>query len=156
EACPEGWYELVEGGYVCGKYATFDLRDPRVRLAPAPPSLGASMPYKYGYALGDGTPVYRRVLSLEDRKEYEPWLAPPPPAPDKDKDKDRDDGAGAGDDPEASAAPAPSAAPSGPPAPWFMREHDGGRPPVTLDDLRGRGVLVRRMVRGFYLALDRD
>jgi hypothetical protein len=151
EACIEGWYELVEGGYVCGKYATFDLRDPRVRLAPAPPNLAASMPYRYGYALANGTPVYRRVLSMEDRKKYEPWLAPPPPAPDTDKDKDE----GAGDEPEAAAA-TPSAAPSGPPVPWFLREHDGGRPPVTLDDLRGRGVLVRRMVRGFYLALDRD
>jgi lipoprotein-anchoring transpeptidase ErfK/SrfK len=33
---------------------------------------------------------------------------------------------------------------------------DAGRASVTLDDLHGRGVLVRRMMRGFYLALDRD
>src|SRR5262249_52382417 len=33
-------------------------------------------------------------------------------------------------------------------------ERDGGKP--KLKELKGRGVLVRRMVRGFYLALDRD
>jgi lipoprotein-anchoring transpeptidase ErfK/SrfK len=173
EACPEGWYELVEGGYVCGKYATFDLKDPRVRLAPAPPRLDAPMPYKYGYSLGQGTPVYRRVLSPDDRKKYEPWLAAPPAAaaaPKTDKPEKADDGA-SGDDGEAPnagsslassatlvAAAAAATAASVPDAsiPWFMREHDGGRPPVTLDDLHGRGVLVRRMMRGFYLALDRE
>jgi lipoprotein-anchoring transpeptidase ErfK/SrfK len=149
-ACLEGWYELVEGGYVCGKYATFDLRDPRVRLAPQPPNLGASMPYKYGYATGNGTPVYRRVLSMEDRKKYEPWLAPPPPAPPEKDEGDETDSAGLLD------PPAPKPAVDAGSVPWFMREHDGGRPPVTLDDLHGRGVLVRRMMRGFYLALDRD
>jgi len=149
--CREGWYELVSGGYVCGKYATFDLKDPRVRLAPAPPNLAAPMPYRYGYSLAHGTPLYRRVLSIEDRKKYEPWLVPPPAV------EKKDDVAS-----DENAEPAPSASASAPPpmpdasVPWFMRERDGGRPSVTLDDLHGRGVLVRRMMRGFYLALDRD
>jgi lipoprotein-anchoring transpeptidase ErfK/SrfK len=150
-ACLEGWYELVEGGYVCGKYATFDLRDPRVRLAPQPPNLAAPMPYKYGYATGHGTPVYRRVLSIEDRKKYEPWLAAPPPAPAAPENDESDDDTGGLLDP-----PAPPKVVDAGAVPWFMREHDGGRPPVSLDDLHGRGVLVRRMMRGFYLALDRD
>ncbi len=162
EECREGWYELVRGGYVCGKYATFDLKDPRVRLAPSPPNLTASMPYKYGYATGHGTPVYRRVLSLEDRKKYEPWLIPPPPATDKPDDApEGDTTAATSDSPSASPSPATTttaSAASSPDAsvPWFMRDAGGGRPPVSLDDLHGRGVLVRRMMRGFYLALDRD
>ncbi len=162
EDCREGWYELVEGGYVCGKYATFDLKDPRVRLAPGPPSLDAPMPYKYGYATGHGTPVYRRVLSLEDRKKYEPWLVPPTPAAEKSDDAPEGDTTAASDgQPSAPAAPTPSpstAPTSGVDAsvPWFMRDAGGQRPSVTLDDLHGRGVLVRRMMRGFYLALDRD
>ena len=28
------------------------------------------MPYKYGYATGHGTPVYRRVLSLEAMRRF--------------------------------------------------------------------------------------
>jgi hypothetical protein len=151
EACREGWFELVEGGYVCGKYATFDMRDPRVRLAPQPPNLNASMPYKYGYATGHGTPVYRRVLSFEDRRKYEPWLAAPPPAP-VEKDEDEEATTGGLLDPPAGRPKSDQG-----PVPWYLRDHDGGgRPLVTLDELHGRGVLVRRMMRGFYLALDRD
>jgi len=34
--CPEGWYALLAGGYVCGKYATTDLEHPKVRMALPP------------------------------------------------------------------------------------------------------------------------
>jgi len=163
EGCSDGWYELVEGGFVCGKGATLDLKNPRVRLAPRPPDMTSPLPYRYGYNLTDGTPLYRRVLSVEDRKKYEPWLAPAPPAPAGSADT-----AGAADDPAAAddsaaapvapiapIAPSASAAPSAS-VPWYLRDRDAGRPQVTLGELHGRGVLVRRMVRGFYLALDRD
>ena len=40
--------------------------------------------------------------------------------------------------------------------PWYLREYDGGKPQVTLDDLRGDGPVARRMVKGFFLALDHD
>lgn len=42
--------------------------------------------------------------------------------------------------------------------PWYLRDWDGGKPQVTLDDLRADegGPLVRRMVKGFYVALDTD
>ena len=40
--------------------------------------------------------------------------------------------------------------------PWYLRGGDGGKPQVTLDDLKGEGSMSRRMVRGFYLALDKD
>ncbi|HQY62127.1 MAG TPA: hypothetical protein PK141_12080, partial [Polyangiaceae bacterium] len=41
--CTEGWYELVGGGFVCGRYATLDLNHPRVRLAPHDPDLEAPL-----------------------------------------------------------------------------------------------------------------
>jgi hypothetical protein len=152
--CLEGWYELVYGGFVCGRAATLDLKNPRVRLAPHPPK-DEPLPYQYGYNVTNGTPLYRRVLSVEDRKKYEPWLAPPPPAQVLAAGEESDD---TESDPlDAGVAP-PGRENEGPDAalPWFMRTYDGGKPKVTLDDLHGRGVLVRRMVRGFYLALDRD
>ena len=128
ESCPDGWFELAAGGFVCGRNATLDPKNPRVRLAPHGPDLSRSLPYDYGVNRTNGTPLYRRVLSLDDRKKYEPWLI--------------------------AAPPKPPSAPDAAAVPWFLR--DGGAHDITLDDLHGHGVLVRRMVKGFVLALDRD
>lgn len=164
ESCPDGWFELVQGGFVCGKNGTLDPKNPRVRLAPHGPDVTKPLPYQYGANLRNGTPLYRRVLSMEDRKKYEPWLfepAAPPPSADAGTSgaasTDEDDG-----DAGASPAPAPlltssarsAEIPDAAPVPWYLR--DGGGKEVTLEELHGRGVLVRRMVRGFVLALDRD
>ncbi len=175
ESCPDGWLELVQGGFVCGKNATLDPKNPRVRLAPHAPDLSKSLPYQYGVNLANGTPLYRRVLSLEDRKKYEPWLAaaaapkPVPASPDSPSTDDEALDAGAAAAAAASAAPSEVAAPpesngvdraraaeprDAAPLPWYLR--DGGSKEVTLEELHGHGVLVRRMVRGFVLALDRD
>ncbi len=127
ESCPEGWFELLEGGFVCSKHASVDPKDPSVKFAANAPNLEAPMPYRYGFSLGRDTPVYRRVLSLADRLKYEPWLVPPPPRED------------AGDESEIVDAGEP---------------REAGI--VKLGDLKGRGVLVRKMMKGFYVALDRD
>lgn len=139
--CAEGWYELIEGGFVCGKYTSPDPKAPSVKFAANPPDLADAMPYRYGYAVTDNTPVYRRVLSLLDRQKFEPELVPPPPLP-----------------PDASVLPSSPSEdndnPSDDNAP--TNKHvvkDAGI--VKLGDLKGRGVLVRRMMKGFYVALDR-
>jgi lipoprotein-anchoring transpeptidase ErfK/SrfK len=154
DSCPDGWLELAAGGFVCGKNATLDPKNPRVRLAPHGPDLSRSLPYDYGVNRSNGTPLYRRVLSLEDRKKYEPWLIAAPPRPavvDGGTSEDESDALDAG----AVAASAPPAEiPDAAPLPWYLR--DGGSKEITLEDLHGHGVLVRRMVRGFVLALDRD
>lgn len=149
DECKDGWYELVDTkGYVCGKVVTIDLTNPRIKLAPKQPDRDAGMPYRYGVNTSDGTPLYRRVLGAEDRKKFEGRVATPPgeekdeepsltgeddaPPPKKhgkkDKEKDRNR------DPFENA--------------------DAGRP--LLSDLKGHGVLVRRMARGFTVAVDRD
>lgn len=165
EECTDGWYELVSGGFVCGKAVTTDLKSPRVKLAPKGPDLDAGLPYRYGFNLTNGTPVYRRVLSIEDRKKYEPWLAPKPPEPSAEEGEvtattaatttpsSEDEASEAKPKAEARAAAAPS--PSASASPWFLRA-DAGKADLRLGELKGRGVLVRRMVRGFFLALDRD
>jgi hypothetical protein len=132
EACPEGWFELLEGGFVCGKYASLDPKDPSVKFAANAPNLESPMPYRYGFSIGRDTPVYRRVLSHADRLKYEPWLAPPPELD-----------AGTGEESDNPYFDAGAASP-----------RDAGI--VKLGDLRGRGVLVRKMMRGFFVALDRD
>jgi lipoprotein-anchoring transpeptidase ErfK/SrfK len=154
--CAEGWYELVAGGFVCGKYATTDLNHPKVKGS-RPPDFNAITPYTYGANTTNGTPIYRQVPSREERLKLEPWLAKPKAA------KKSDDG---GDNPYASnddgGAADPSAALAVPQTPvddgkpWYMRDADGGAPQITLDELREQdGPVARRMVKGFYLSLDR-
>jgi lipoprotein-anchoring transpeptidase ErfK/SrfK len=156
DSCPDGWLELVAGGFVCGKNATLDPKNPRVRLAPHGPDLTKSLPYEYGVNLANGTPLYRRVLSIEDRKKYEPWLVPAKPAPivDAGASDDDEDPLDAGVAPPVASERRSANAPDAAATPWFLR--DGGSKEVTLEELHGHGVLVRRMVRGFVLALDRD
>lgn len=143
--CSDGWYELMEGGFVCGKYTSPDPKSPSVKFAANPPDLADAMPYRYGYSVTDDTPVYRRVLSLLDRQKFEPELVRPPPSavdanapgsPNDEKDDPSDDNA--------------------PERPGTKSKH-GAREAgaVKLGDLKGRGVLVRRMMKGFYVALDR-
>jgi hypothetical protein len=162
EDCKEGWFELEVGGYVCGKAVTTELSSPRVRLAPKQPDHDAGMPYRYGVNLSDGTPLYRRVLATDDRKKYEPWLTPPKPSADdaptdgeKAEKADKADKADKGDKPEIAGEgeETPSATPSHRTTPVDAGV-DAGRP--KLKQLKGRGVLVRTMARGFYLALDRS
>lgn len=161
EDCKEGWYELEVGGFVCGKAVTTELTSPKVRLAPKQPDHDAGMPYRYGVNVSDGTPLYRRVLPTEDRKKYEPWLAPAKPVADESASDDKAEKSDKADKPEKAekvdkAEPAegeesPRSRHASAPADAGV---DAGRP--KLKSLKGKGVLVRTMARGFYLALDRS
>jgi lipoprotein-anchoring transpeptidase ErfK/SrfK len=156
--CPEGWYELLAGGFVCGKYATLDLDHPRFRLVKAP-DLAGPLPYTYGINVSNGTPLYRQVPSREERIKLEPWLSRPRKA------KSDDDGnpyapASATSTPDAGAAPVDPSIGEGagdkPDTPWWQKDApDGGPPAVTLEDLQeADGPISRRMVKGFFLSLD--
>jgi lipoprotein-anchoring transpeptidase ErfK/SrfK len=160
--CKEGWYELVQGGFVCGKYASLDLSHPRIKIAPHAPDTAGNLPYQYGYNVGNGTPLYRTIPSREERVRLEPWLTPK-------KAKRRavdDDSSASNDELDAGAAllTRTTATTSDPFAvgvedsgtPWYLRDYDGGKPQVTLEDLRGEGPVAKRMVKGFFLALDKD
>jgi hypothetical protein len=176
EECREGWYELVEGGYVCGKTATIDLTNPRVKLAPKQPDRDAGMPYRYGVNASDGTPLYRRVLNMEDRKKFEHLAAPKTDesaaktadGADQKEEKDEEPPLVA---PEDEVAPPRLHGHSGKPSAHDRdrererRERERNKDPFRnadagtrphLKELKGHGVLVRRMARGFIVALDRD
>jgi hypothetical protein len=159
--CPEGWYELLAGGFVCGKYATLDLDHPRFKLAHAP-DLEGPLPYDYGYNVANGTPLYRSVPSRAERLKIEPWLVrPKKPKPVDDSSATTlastsmmallgDAGAPAT---ETSGGEAESDKPD---TPWWQKEvPDGGPPQITLEDLQeASGPVARRMVKGFFLSLD--
>ncbi len=152
--CKEGWFELERSGFVCGKAVSVDVTSPKVRLAPKQPDHDAGMPYRYGLNVQDGTPLYRRVLSTDDRKKYEPWLAPPKPAPDDTPsapEAAKTETAEKAEKPESAEAEEDSQ--TSKPSASLDAGIDAGRP--KLRSLKGRGVLVRTMARGFYLGLDR-
>lgn len=151
--CKEGWYELVAGGFVCGRYATLDLNHPKLKLAPHAPNLEGPLPYEYGYNVSNGTPLYRTIPSRQDRTKLEPWLVRKP------KPKPVEEDAEGTLTRVSASAPfldpwAPEAEDAG--VPWYLREWDGGKPSVTLDELQGEGPIARRMVKGFYVALDQE
>ncbi len=164
ENCKEGWYELVQGGFVCGRYASIDLNHPKIRTGPHAPFTDGMLPYEYGYNIRHGTPLYRTVPSRDERLKLEPWLLPKKakPAPREEEtvsyyEDPWDAGAtiqltrtSQTTDPFGVTEPADSG------VPWYLRDHDGGKPQVTLDDLRGEGPIARRMVRGFFVALDKE
>jgi hypothetical protein len=156
--CPEGWYELLAGGFVCGKYATLDIEHPRFKLAKAP-DLEGPLPYTYGVNVSNGTPLYRQVPSREERLKLEPWLVKPKkPKPNPDDEGNPYAPASATSGPDAGADPAGVGESAGdrPDVPWWQKDApDGGPPSVTLEDLQETdGPIVRRMVKGFFLSLD--
>ncbi|MEC7525531.1 MAG: L,D-transpeptidase [Myxococcota bacterium] len=174
--CRGGWYELTTGGFVCNGrdvIAFWGRRLPEVRGEQ--PDRTAPLPYRYGRTRGNNTPMYRRLPTDEDAQQFEGFRIPgqePPPAP-----------AGEGAEATAAAAPAgegapsPAAQPAQPAATATQAaaepaaaqpaagagdaaegEEEEEEEPVTLASLQGEAdsALLRRLVNGFIVSLDRD
>ncbi|AKU95057.1 hypothetical protein AKJ09_01721 [Labilithrix luteola] len=159
--CKQGWYELVQGGFVCARYASLDLNHVDLRTAPRPPDLSAPLPYEYAYNVGNGTPLYRKVPTREQRLKFEPWLNPKPIA--KPSDDAVEETSIAASTRDAKSVAKSATDPFGvrteeldAGVPWYLRDYDGGKPKVTLDELKGEGPMVKRMVRGFFVAVDKE
>jgi hypothetical protein len=154
--CEQGWYHLVGGGYVCGKFATLDLNHPQVRLGTTPPNLDDVLPYQYAWNTTMGTPLYKSVPSREAMLEYEPYLKPK-----RKPDEVEVEPAAIAAIENPYASPAASADPAlDPKIPWWQQQadHDGGKPEIKLSDLTegSDAVVAKRMVKGFYVAIDKS
>jgi hypothetical protein len=145
--CPEGWYELLPmpgsgaatGGFVCGKDATLDPDEKELAAEPRPPNLAGPLPYDYGLNLVDGAPLYRRPPLRRERRQYEQGL-----------EVGRAYRKGEGGD-ESSPAPAHDDSDTA----WYLAHK--GRSQISMDDLKGEtSLIVQRMVKGFYLGLDKE
>jgi hypothetical protein len=139
--CPEGWYELVAGGFVCGKNVTMDLSSKELADSPHAPFTDQPLPYDYGLNLTNGAPAYRRYPTRVERRQYEANLVVG-----KDGAKLESSGGGGGGGGEDGAGGTP----------WYLKDHPGSaRPQVSLDELHdSEGPVKERMIRGFYVALD--
>lgn len=129
EGCRAGWYRLVGGGYICASDGSVDASDPRVRLAVRPPDMTAILPYPYARNAQNGTPLYTSVPSQDQIAMYEPSAAR--------------------SDPARAAEPGSLA--------WWQRK-EAPLSEVRLAELslESDGVLGRRMVKGFYVAVDTE
>ncbi len=198
-ACPKGWYHLLDGGYVCAKYATTDMANPSVRMGVTPPNLEDVLPYKYAYNTAHGTPLYRSVPSKDEMIKYEPYLEIAKKAKKKKKADEEEEDSSSPKEKDTAAkdslppsvggavpstedpneadriGPAPSPPPTmasadvaalldagpgveDPPKPWWQQTEKGKAPNVTLAELEkdADGTVAKRMVKGFFVAVDKS
>jgi hypothetical protein len=178
--CKKGWYRLVDGGYVCGKYATTDLDDAKVRLGVTAPDLEAIVPYKYAYNRKNGTPLYKSVPTREDMLTYEPYLEKTSKPASEDgasvaktlaTEERSDDERHPAKQKVGEAGEADFLAELGqsgegateeaeveePPKAWWEQEASDEKVEVTLAELESDADsnLAKRMVKGFFIAVDK-
>jgi len=66
ETCPDGWFQLEEGGFVCQGRGMLVGDNPRaVPNAPHPPRVHELDPYAHGFVRRDFTPSYKQLPSRE-------------------------------------------------------------------------------------------
>nr|PZN27114.1 MAG: L,D-transpeptidase [Pseudomonadota bacterium] len=160
EGCDAGWYELYSGGFVCGSFGTTNLEHPEVKFGVSMPKLDAVLPYLYVRNAKLGTPLYHTVPSRRQMERYEPYLV-----------KNAEPRAVPVSDTVSAAFPSPpNALPSidellpastvvEPEIPWWRREDAKKRlHEVRLAELEAEadGVLAKRLVTGFYVAVDHE
>jgi hypothetical protein len=168
--CSGGWYKVRSGGFVCGNYGTTNLSDPDVKFATAQPNLKEILPYPYARNAKNGTPLYKTVPSREQMDRYEPYLKE-----DAEKAKAKEAAAKAATDRPVVAAPepalpitaqdagtalipAPASQDPEPDKPWWQQEDIKDRlHQMKLDALSADSddILAKRMVSGFYIAVDK-
>ncbi len=176
KSCTAGWYKIQSGGFVCGNLGTTDLNHPDVKFATQPPNLDDVLPYAYARNAKNGTPLYKSVPSREQMDKYEPYLHAK--ATDEDSDeasasskkthKSSDADAGATALParlDAALADAGVALPTAqeaadpePEKPWWQRDDmKDHMNELKLDQLSedSDAILAKRMVSGFYVAVDK-
>lgn len=130
--CKAEWYPLVDGGFICASEGTIDPNDPRARLALGEPDLDAVLPYAYARAARNGAPLYSSVPSRDQMAAYEPYLF-------------------------ANTETKGAALEAGADAPWWQ-QGDAALSKVRLANLalESDGIIARRMVKGFYVAVDKE
>jgi hypothetical protein len=177
QSCSKGWYELRDGGYVCGNQGTTDLNHPEVQFAMRAPALDDVLPYAYARNAKSGTPLYKSVPSREQMERYEPYLEKKSKGREGDEDDENESAVPSADKTAsatqpAAAAPTPSddgsalptIAPEAaeadagvPEQPWWQREGKDHLHKLKIGDLSADSddVLASRMVAGFYVAVDK-
>ncbi len=181
EHCPSGWAELVDGGFVCSNVGTLDDKEPRTKFTLRVPNLDELLPYTYARNAKNGTPMYKTVPTRDQMKHYEPYLASESQSAKKDGPDSKSSTSEQNPTPAPSTSNTTAAAPSSSPSsatsvsppppvastappqedentPWWQRQNAEDKlHEMKLSDLRSDSddILAQRMVKGFYVAVDR-
>ncbi|HET7545544.1 MAG TPA: L,D-transpeptidase family protein [Polyangiaceae bacterium] len=172
--CTSGWYKLLGGGYVCGNLGTTDLNHPDVKFATQAPNLEEVLPYPYARNAKNGTPLYKSVPSREQMEKYEPYLKAKAEDASSEDERSKKKAKEGGEGGAPSALPArldaaladagvalpsaPETADPEPEKPWWQRDDMKDRMhELKLDQLSedADAILAKRMVSGFYVAVDK-
>jgi hypothetical protein len=177
KGCTPGWYEVVGGGFICGNYGTTQLELPDVKFSTVAPNLNESLPYVYASNAKHGTPLYKTVPSREQMLRYEPYLEKKD-VPDGGTEPNRAATTDTARPPETVRPPTetaslaadagialldPGMADAGigieaKDKPWWQQDDIKDRlHEVKLEHLEADSdeLLAKRMVKGFYVAIDR-
>jgi len=175
--CTSGWYKVRSGGFVCGNYGTLNLSSPDVKFATSQPNLKEILPYPYARNAKNGTPLYKTVPSRAQMDRYEPYLKEKEAEKEKEKEKEKAKEASTKTEPVRPVAatpdpavpiaaqdagtallPAPVTQDPEPDKPWWQQEDIKDRlHEMKLDALSADSddILAKRMVAGFYVAIDK-
>lgn len=151
--CTRGWHEVPGGGFVCsGGGFQIGASEQTFEPSPAPPALDDALPYPYAWTARDDVPQYWRIptpgeereaASVIDRIEEAEARAASRPAP----------------APAAEAATseigASEEAVEAPPPPGQVAD-PGTAAPAQEDGVTLPSFFRMRMLRGFYVSLDRE
>ena len=162
--CPGSWHEVPGAGFVCAG-AGYVIGDTPQSFepSPVPPALDDALPYLYAYTTRDDTAQYWRLPTLEDEAQAEALFRDLRRAEERAARSTAAPDAGVGqapapDGPAAEALEHDSAhadAVEAPPPPGQEGEA-GTEAPAEEDGITFPDFVRMRMLRGFYVSLDRE
>ena len=177
-ACKAGWYQVVPTGHICSSAGTTDLKSKRAKFVKSQPDFDAVLPYRYLRNTKHGTPLYKSVPSREQRLTYEPYLKASKAKQEAEAKQAEIAKKAADEQARLSALRSRGHRPAAPAlsseatplfetgvtleeeTPWWQQESiDKAKlAEVTLDAMASEsdGILSKRMMTGFYVAVDRD
>jgi hypothetical protein len=155
ETCPDGWFQMPEGGFVCQGRGMLVGAQPRaVPNAPHPPRVHELDPYAHGFVRRDWTPSYKQLPSRDQM-----WQ---PPKVEADDDDDGGPTAAGQIRPpcptEAELARMAAEAATKKPGPETQEAEETGEPKVECADYerytRRKFRNVRQLLsRGFWVSV---
>jgi hypothetical protein len=166
----ESWHEVPGGGFVCRNKGYLIGETPQTfDPSPRPPALDDALPYLYAYTMRDVVPQYWRLPTQEEEQATETALrahasrerarqaalaaAPPSSTPATSPDASVE----ATDDAETPGGSARADAVEAPPPPGTEAEEGTAEAEEDAGDEEGLPEFLRaRMLRGFYVSLDRE
>jgi hypothetical protein len=156
--CSSGWYQVVGGGYICANNGTTDLESSKAKLTSSPPNLDDILPYRYARNSVNGTPLYKSVPTPEQISRAEKSLTKPKKSEDKPAQKTLPETPPPEAIPEKKPGTDPEDVDGGPEKSWWEQDDADKRlHKLKLTDLAADRdeVIAQRMVKGFYVAIDK-